>query len=191
MPEYRRNFVPGGSFFFTVVTANRAPFLTGERARQLLGEAFRETRESWPFTVEALVLLPDHWHAVWTLPEGDAAYPRRLGYLKKEFTKAWLGAGGPEQAVSRSQRRDGRRGVWQRRYWEHTLKDEDDFARHCDYIHYNPVKHGLVACPHQWEWSTFHRWVRAGYLEQDWACCCGGRAPTLPDFTKLDETAME
>ena len=191
MPNYRRAFVPGGTYFFTLVTERRAPFLCTPRARTLLRSALRDTLARWPFDLDAIVLLPDHLHTLWTLPPGDAAYPRRWAFLKKEFTKHWLAAGGWEQPRSASRVRHRRRGVLQRHYWEHTIRDEADFGRHCDYIHYNPVKHGLVACPHAWPFSSFHRLVRLGWYEADWGCCCDNRRPNRPDFGDIEDTVGE
>ena len=150
MPHYRRAYVPGGSFFLTLVTHRRAPLFSRPHARRLLGSLFRRCLLKWPFTINALVLLPEHLHAIWSLPPGDDEYPKRWGWIKKEFTKEWLRLGGAEQPFSDGRRRERRRGVWQPRYWEHTLEDEDDFERHFDYIHYNPVKHGHVKCPRDW-----------------------------------------
>ena len=168
MPDYRRWFVAGGTYFFTVVTYGRAKLFSQEAARTLLGEIYRECARVWPFETPAIVLLPDHLHAIWTLPPGDANYPARWSWIKKEFTRRWLAQGGEEQRTTAGNRREQRRGVWQRRYWEHTIEDEDDFERHFDYIHFNPVKHGYVRSPHEWPWSTFHRWVKAGVYEHAW-----------------------
>jgi putative transposase len=125
-------------------------------------------RQRWPFRIEAMVLLPDHLHANWSLPRGDTNYPTRWAWIKKEFTKTWLAGGGREHPTSASRRENRRRGVWQRRYWEHTVQDDLDFERHCDYIHYNPVKHGLVACPADWPYSSFHRFVKRGAYPPHW-----------------------
>jgi putative transposase len=187
MPNYRRAYVPGGTFFFTVVTERRAKILCGTSARACLRRAFRNCRERWPFSVVTIVLLPDHLHAVWTLPKGDSDYPTRWGWIKKEFTKAWLAEGGLEQPISASRRHHRRRGVWQRHFWEHVLQDEADLERHCDYIHYNPVKHGLVACPSDWPYSSFHRWVRLGHYPPDWGCSSSGPLK----FDDLDSSAIE
>jgi putative transposase len=186
MPDYRRAQVPGGTFFFTVVTEQRAGILCQGSAPALLGNIFRACLKRWPFQVDALVLLPDHLHALWTLPPGDTDYSRRWAWIKKEFSKAWLTAGGQEQNVSDSRLRHGYRGVWQRRFWEHALRDETDYARHFDYIHWNPVKHGLVGSARDWRYSTFHRWVRAGVYSSDW----GSDGQTL-SFSDLEESAME
>lgn len=187
MAEYRRYYVAGGSYFFTVVSKHRANFLCDELAREILGQKMRTCQARWPFRVDAIVLLPDHLHAMWSLPEGDDRYSQRWGWIKKEFTKAWLAAGGREQVVSKARRRRGDRGVWQSRFWEHQIDDEDDFERHFDYVHYNPVKHSLVDCPKDWAFSSFHRWVRQGTYPINWAC--GLDRPM--NFDDLDETAME
>ena len=120
--------------------------------------------------VRAIVLLPDHLHTIWSLPAGDTAYPRRWAWIKSHFTKAWLSRGRADLPVSPGRIRDGRRGTWQPKYWEHVLEDETDFERHFDYIHYNPVKHGLVCCPSEWEPSSFHRYVGVEVYPSDWAC---------------------
>jgi putative transposase len=187
MSNYRRSYIPGGTFFFTVVTEGRAPLFKHEGARASLRGALQACRQRWPFRIDAIVLLPEHLHALWTLPEKDTNYSTRWAWIKKEFTKAWLAAGGAEQHRSWSRRRERRRGVWQRRFWEHTIWDADDFERHFDYIHYNPVKHGLAECPSDWPFSSFHRWVRLGVYPKEWG---GGKSGPL-SFEDLDETAME
>jgi putative transposase len=170
MPNWRRAWVPGGTFFFTVVTDGRFPLFADAQARSLLGEKFRLCQRRWPFDIVAIVLLPDHLHAIWSMPRGDTAYSNRWAWIKSEFSKSWLNSGGREQSVSKGRVRDQRRGVWQPKYWEHTLEDENDFERHFDYIHYNPVKHGHVRCPRDWKWSSFHRYVRLGVYPEHWAC---------------------
>lgn len=172
MPDYRRAIVPGGTFFFTLVTAVRAPIFAQAPAITLLRSLLRACRQRWPMEIEAIVVLPDHLHTIWTCPTGDSAYSMRWGWVKKEFTKHWLAQGNAERARTHGQQREGRRGVWQPRFWEHMIRDEHDFARHVNYIHYNPVKHGLVQCPHQWRWSSFHTWVERDAIAQDWACGC-------------------
>ena len=129
-------------------------------------------------------------HTIWTLQPDDADYSRRWGWIKKEFTKGWLRLGGAEQAVTVEQRRERRRGIWQPRFWEHTIRDADDFERHFDYIHYNPVKHGLVRCPHEWPWSSFHRWVHAGVYPDKWACSCHHPTASL-DFEDIEDMTGE
>src|SRR6188474_2620220 len=144
MSDYRRWRVEGGTYFFTVVAHSRAPLFADSAARKLLGDKIRDCQLEWPFDVNAIVLLPEHLHAIWTLPSGDSNYPQRWAWIKKEFTKAWLAHGKTEQAISKARRERGDHGIWQPRYWEHTIEDMRDFDRHFDYIHYNPVKHGHV-----------------------------------------------
>jgi putative transposase len=171
MPDYLRAFDPGGTFFFTLVTERRMPILTGDLGRRCLSEAIRTTLARRPVKVEAMVLLPDHLHAIWTMPEGDSDYSSRWATIKRRFVRTYLEAGGDEQPVNASRVRHRRRGVWQRKFWEHSVRAEefDDIAA---YIHFNPVKHGLTKCPHEWAWSTFHQWVGDGRLRADWECAC-------------------
>lgn len=167
MSSYRRSRV-GQVFFFTVVTNRRAPILTMEAGRNCLREAIQEVRHQSPFRNVACVLLPDHLHAVWELPRGDTDYSTRWKQIKAAFTKKWLRSGGCEQWKSASRESKGERGVWQKRFFEHTCRDESDLKRCVDYIHVNPLKHGLVERVRDWEWSTFHRYVESGEYDIDW-----------------------
>jgi putative transposase len=151
MSDYRRNYVPGGTYFFTVVTHLRQPFLTSDLARRCLHESIDRVRHQWPFDMVAIVLLPDHFHTVWTLPTGDANYSVRLRRLKELFTRSYLENGGTEAPQSRSRERHAERGIWQRRFWEHTIDDEEDLKRCVDYVHWNPKKHGLVSRVRDWQ----------------------------------------
>ncbi len=187
MPSYRRAFVPGGTYFFTIVTEGRARIFDHPLARIFLRGAINECQMRWPFQIDAIVLLPDHLHTIWSLPSGDSAYSRRLGWIKKEFTKKWLMSGGAEQITTISQGRNRRRGVWQRRFWEHVVSDESELERIGDYIHYNPVKHGYVSCPSAWPFSSFARWVRLGAYPPDWGCSSLG----LLDFEDLSDVISE
>lgn len=182
MPSYRRAVVPGGTFFLTLVTEGREPIFADQRWRGLLGDCLREASHRRPFATEAIVLLPDHLHLLMTLPSGDADFSTRVASIKATFTRAYLDAGGVEQPRSESRMRKRRRGVWQRWFWEHTIRDEDDLHRHLDYIHYNPVKHGLARCPHAWDASSFGRHVGMSNYATDWCCACHGRTPMVPDF---------
>ena len=137
MTSYRRNFVQGGSFFFTVNLADRRQRLLVDHV-DLLRRAFFETRRQHQFVIEAIVVLPDHLHAIWTLPVGDGDFALRWRLIKAAFSRRLPAT----EAVSASRLEKGERGIWQRRYWEHTLRDENDYSRHIDYIHFNPVKHG-------------------------------------------------
>jgi REP-associated tyrosine transposase len=137
---YRRTFLAGGTYFFTVNLAERRGALLTEHIG-LLRSAFRSVRTRHPFAIEAAVILPDHLHMIWTLPEGDAAFATRWRLVKSAFSHGLPRS----EAISASRIAKGERGIWQRRYWEHALRDEDDFLRHVDYIHFNPVKHGHAA----------------------------------------------
>src|SRR3954453_16604164 len=164
MPNYRRAFVPGGCWFFTVNLL--------ERRRTLLVDhidSFRDsvasTRHKYPFHIDAFVVLPDHIHAIWTLPNDDADFSMRWRLIKIQFSKSI-----PKiEPLSKVRRARGERGIWQRRFWEHLIRDDDDYRRHVEYCYINPVKHGLVARVCDWPHSSFHRDVRAGLFPQDWA----------------------
>jgi len=168
MPDYRRAYVPGGTYFFTVVTYRRLRIFSDPRVQSLLGSVIRECQRDWPFTINAMVLLPDHLHTLWSLPPGDENYSARWSRIKLKFTKEWLASGGRDSAVSPGKKRERRRGVWQRRFWEHAVEDVEDFDSHFDYIHYNPVKHRYVTSPADWPGSSFHRWVKACVYEPGW-----------------------
>jgi putative transposase len=164
MTNYRRNRVPGACYFFTVNLAGRSQSLLVDHIDSLRS-AFRYALDRHPFTVDAIVVLPDHLHAVWTLPEGDGDFALRWRLIKTVFSRAIPST----ERRSASRQTKGERGIWQRRYWEHTIRDEADFSRLVDYIHINPVKHGLVGRVADWEFSSFHRYVKAGILPVDWA----------------------
>jgi putative transposase len=162
MVRYRRNRLEGGTFFFTVTLADRRSTALVDHIGPLRA-AFRVARQERPFTLDAAVILPDHLHAILSLPEGDADFAGRWRRIKGHFSTSLLTA-----RASISRHANGELALWQRRYWEHTIRDEDDFARHVDYIHYNPVKHGLVRRVADWPHSSFHLFVRRGLLPQDW-----------------------
>ncbi len=164
MTNYRRNFLSGGSFFFTVNLAERQLRLLTAYV-DFLRQAFREVRRRHPFDIDAIVVLPDHLHAVWTLPEDDSDFALRWRLIKTIFSHDLPF----DEPISASRAGRGARGLWQRRYWEHTLRDEGDLARHIDYIHFNPVKHGHVTCVRDWPYSSFHRMVKLGIYPLDWA----------------------
>jgi putative transposase len=178
MSDYRRYFVPGGTYFFTLVAEGRAPLFAEDWTRCILGSLIRRCLSRNPVEVVAMVLLPDHLHSLWTLPPGDDRYSVRWNWIKGEFTKAFLANGGREQPRQASRIRERRRSVWQRRFWEHTIRDEDDLENHFDYIHYNPVKHGYAKRPRDWPWSSFHRWVERGHYDIDWGA--GYVQPEMP-----------
>ncbi|MEX2164935.1 MAG: transposase [Sulfuricaulis sp.] len=162
--RYRRAGVPGASYFFTVNLAERSRTLLVDRA-DILREVIREVQSRHPFRIDAMVALPDHLHAIWTLPKNDKDFSTRWMLIKSGFSRR-LSAG---ERRSRSRLAKGERGVWQRRFWEHLIRDEKDYERHVDYIHYNPVKHGYVARPVDWAHSSIHRFIAQGIVSPDWA----------------------
>jgi len=188
MPNYHRPFQPGGTFFFTVVTAERRDLFSDDIARGYLRTAISAVQAEQPFDIVAIVLLPNHIHSIWTLPEDDSDFSARWSCIKRRFTKQWIAARSEEVAVSPTRRRHREHGVWQKRFWEHLIRDENDMIHHVNYIHYNPVKHGLVSCPRAWAYSSFHRWVKEGYYKEDWLCRCEGRQPIIPDFGQIVAT---
>jgi putative transposase len=159
--RFRRVRTEGGRYFFTVVTLDRRPILIDHVDR--LREAFHRTMAARPFALEAVVILPDHLHAIWRLPAGDADYSSRWAQLKHYFS---TGLSLEQRAQSRMRKRE--RGIWQRRFWEHLIRDEKDWRRHMDYIHHNPVKHGYCTSPEAWPYSSFRRHVRNGLYAPDW-----------------------
>jgi putative transposase len=163
MVRYRRNFLPGGTYFFTVTLSDRRSDAL-VRYIDALRAAFDTARRERPFVIEAVVVLPDHLHAILTLPSNDADYPARWRRIKGHFSRTLV-----DTEIGLERRRNGELALWQRRFWEHTVRDENDFSRHVDYIHFNPVKHGLVQCVRDWPHSSFHRYVREGVLSDDWA----------------------
>ncbi len=163
MPDYRRNRVAGGSYFFTVnLLDRRADLLVAEI--DALRAAVRETRLLRPFHINAWVVLPDHLHCLWTLPDGDADFPIRWQMIKARFSHRVAPARNRRASLVRKREA----GIWQRRYWEHTIRDNADFAAHMDYIHFNPVKHGLAAHPAAWPYSSFRHCVAHGVYAEDW-----------------------
>jgi putative transposase len=162
MVRYRRNLAAAGTFFFTVALADRTSSALIEHIAALR-TAVRSARRSQPFSIDAIVVLPEHLHMLMTLPDGDAELPNRWRIITRRFTDAVIKSGAP---VARHP--NGEIALWQRRYWEHTIRDDRDFERHVDYIHFNPVKHGLVGRAEDWPHSSFHRYVRDGILPQDW-----------------------
>lgn len=169
MSRYRRSNANGATFFFTVVTHRRQLILTDDALRNDLREAIARVRARHPFAVDAWVLLPDHLHCLWTLPPGDADFGLRWSGIKRLVTRTV--AADYERADWRNASRIARREstIWQRRFWEHQIRDEADYAAHMDYIHFNPVKHGLVRSVADWPYSTFHRLAKEGVYPADWA----------------------
>jgi len=166
MSDYRRPR-DGKTYFFTVVTHMRQPILCFDYSIKTLEEMILAVRRDRPFDVKAWVILPDHIHAIWELPDGDSDYSVRWALIKKGFTKKLNGRHKtPEPNMSRIKRREAT--VWQRRFWEHKIRDGSDFRAHVEYIHYNPVKHGLAHSPKDWKYSSFHKYVTEGLYTSDW-----------------------
>lgn len=163
MASYRRNRVAGGTYFFTVTLGNRNRLLLVDYIEDLR-KSVRDVRREHSFHIEAWVVLPEHLHAIWTLPLEDVDYSTRWKRIKRQFTYYRL----VEAGVTVKKNRRGEYDLWQNRFWEHTIRNESDFTRHFDYIHYNPVKHGLVKRVRDWPYSTFHRYVKAGIYPADW-----------------------
>ena len=157
MVRYRRAYVPGATYFFTVTLHHRrCDWLTTHV--ELLRTAMRDVRQDRPFSIDAVVVLPDHLHTLWTLPSGDADYSGRWRAIKACFSR-----GLAEKRLPVLRNRRGECDVWQRRFWEHVIRNDDDLARHIDYIHFNPVKHGFVADPFAWPWSSIHAPARRAH----------------------------
>ena len=166
MPEYRRAYVKGGVFFFTVATCERRPLFNEEEAVDVLRNSFQRVMLAYPFEVDAMVILPDHLHCIWILPDDDSDFSVRWRLVKSGFTRSEHMSSAGAGSDSRIKKKE--RGMWQRRFWEHLIRDEADLSRHRDYIHYNPVRHGLAASPKEWPHSSFKRFVEQGLYSEDW-----------------------
>lgn len=154
--DYRRIWQPGGCYFFTVVTHQRQTLLTQKEYIQYLREAFQHIRKKYPFKIDAIVVLPDHLHCIWTLPPNDADYATRWRLIKHFVT------------CKINKDRVNKIRVWQKRYWEHCLLNERDWQKHMDYIHYNPVKHKYVTSVMEWPYSSFFKAVEKGLYAKSW-----------------------
>lgn len=164
--------------FFTVVTYNRQDFLVSEQARRCLKAAWRYVAKLYPFKLIALALLPEHLHCIWKMPDHDPGFSIRWGMIKKCFSQHYARERIAEFQIKDSMRKRRESGLWQRRFWDHVIRDVHDFEAHFDYIHYNPVKHGLVKRPVDWPWSTFHRYAKSGVYDEEWGS-------TLIDFGEV------
>jgi len=164
MRTYIRTRLGGATYFFTVVVADRRHGALLVDHVAALRDAFRHVRARHAFALDAIVVLPDHLHCLWTLPEHDADYAGRWRLIKARFSRSIP----PGECISPSRSRHGERGIWQRRYWEHLIRGDSDLERHLDYIHYNPVKHGHVVAPGDWPHSSFRKFVAAGVYDADW-----------------------
>ena len=167
MPNYRRNRVEGGCYFFTINLLERHENSLLVQHIDLLRDVIQRVRRKYPFHIDGWVILPNHMHCIWTLPAGDSDYSTRIRLIKTLFSKSL-----PNNEYRSDVRRQNReRGVWQRRFWEHTISDEQDYATHMDYLHYNPVKHGYVSAVADWPYSTFEKLVQENFYPRDWGEC--------------------
>ena len=164
MSRYRRDHTPGGTFFFTVNLQDRGSSLLTENIIELR-TAYRNVKAELPFITVAICVLPEHLHAIWRLPEHDDDFSTRWQRIKAGFSRLVPYDGWRNMSLNRK----GEKGVWQRRFWEHRIRDTEDLQRHIDYIHYNPVKHGLTQHAAHWPHSSFHQFVRRGLLPPSWA----------------------
>ena len=176
MPNYIRTYIPGGTYFFTVAILERQRHLLTDHINDLR-TAFRQVKAQRPFKIEAIVILPNHLHCLWTLPPQDVDYSTRWRLIKSAFAKSIA----QEERLSSRRQKKQERGIWQRRFWEHAIRDQVDFEAHLDYIHYNPVKHGWVERAADWPHSSFHQFVNLGLYPSEWA------APLLIQEWALDE----
>jgi putative transposase len=169
MSRYRRAYLAGGCYFFTVATYRRRAILCDDALRLALRTAIKTVRTSRPFVIDAWVLLPDHLHCIWTLPEGDTDFSTRWMMIKRLVSVACHHDYHRSELMNDSKHQHRESTIWQRRFWEHQIRDDNDFSRHVDYVHFNPVKHGLVSTATQWPYSTIHRYVKEGLYWPDWA----------------------
>ncbi len=175
MSHYRRDTTPGATWFFTVVSYRRRLILCTDSIRAALRAAIEKVRVERPFTIDAWVLLPDHLHCLWTLPDGDADFSTRWKLIKHDVSLACGETFHRDDWMTALKRKHREATIWQRRFWDHRIRNEADFARHFDYLHFNPVKHGVVENARDWPYSAFHRHVRNGIYPLDW----GGPAVQL------------
>jgi putative transposase len=167
MPNYRRWLVPGATYFFTLATRYRRP-LFDEESVPMPGAALRKVKKDRPFHNFAMAVLPDHLHCVCSLPAGDTDYSTRWRLVKRRFALLWLQSGQLETRIPDARRARGERGIWQPRFWEHLIRNDEDMQRCCGYIHYNSIKHGYVTKPADWPWSTYSRFERSGHYPEGW-----------------------
>jgi putative transposase len=168
MPEYRRARTPGATFFFTVNTHLRQPFLIDADVRAALREGIERVRATMPFQIDAWVLLPDHLHCLWTLPEGDGDFSTRWRIIKTIVTQRCGSQLNKNELLSERRVAKNQSSLWQQRFWEHQIRDNIDYGRHVDYIHWNPVKHGHVETAGDWPYSSLRRYVQNGWLPANW-----------------------
>lgn len=179
MTNYRRAYHPGGTFFFTVVTYRRRKILTLPESRKFLRQAIQETQKKYPFQIDAWVLLEDHLHCIWKLPDSKTDFSIRWRLIKQRFTQKAKSLLHKNEWMNPAKTKRRESTIWQRRFWEHQITDDEDYLRHVDYLHYNPVKHGLVKDVKAWPYSTFHKFVKMGIYPENWG---GGVVPELQSF---------
>lgn len=168
MRTYIRSDTPGATYFFTLTLQDRSARWLVDHVAELRA-CVADVKAKHPFAIEAMVVLPEHLHALWRLPPDDKEFGLRWMLVKQAFTQRLQARGALDgQAAAARRGRSGERTLWQRRFWEHQIRDEEDFSRHVDYIHFNPVKHGWVLRARDWPYSSLHRYVRNGILPQDW-----------------------
>ncbi len=174
--RYRRTKVKGGTYFFTVVTFKRLELFTSPENVDLLKNSIQKVMETHPFRIDAFVLLPDHLHCIWTLPHQDSDFSTRWRLIKTNFSRkfdhksvGWVEGQNPTtDSYSASRLKKKEKSIWQRRFWEHCIRNQEDLKRHIEYIHYNPVRHGLAKAPVDWRYSSFHRFVKKGIYNKSW-----------------------
>lgn len=163
--QYRRAYIPGATYFFTVNILERDKNLLTDHI-DLLRQTIRYVKNQHPFQIDAMVILPDHLHTLWTLPEKDSDFSLRWRLIKSTFSRGLA----KNERIKPSRKHKSERGIWQRRFWEHVIRDENDFNRHVDYIHINPVKHQYVKRPADWPYSSIHKFIRQGLVDINWGC---------------------
>lgn len=168
MPNYKRSFVNGGTFFFTVTSFNRQKIFTSPAFRTALRKSILETQQQFPFEINAWVLLPDHIHCIWTLPDDDYDYSKRWSMIKRLVTQACKYHLPLNNLTAPSRLKRNESTIWQRRFWEHTISNNSDYENHLNYIYWNPVKHGHSNSVSEWPYSTFHRDVKNGFYDKKW-----------------------
>jgi putative transposase len=162
---YKRVRIEGGCYFFTVVLAQRHKNNLLIEHVDALRKSFKHVQNNHPFIMDTVVIMPDHLHCIWQLPEGDFNFSTRWRLIKAHFSRSIKKA----EVINKSRLRKGERGIWQRRFWEHVIRDDTDYVNHVEYIHYNPVKHGYVNRVIDWTHSSFHQWVEKGIYPLNWA----------------------
>ena len=165
MPNYHRIHAPGGTYFFTEVTNERLSIFSTESTIITLLNTIEKSQNEYPFEQLAYCILPDHIHCIWKLPAGDDDYSRRWQLIKARFSREFLLRSDLEGKISESRKRKRERGIWQRRFWKHTIRDDNDLAMHINYIHFNPIKHGMVEKLSDWHWSSYNDFLNTGYYD--------------------------